>query len=98
MSLPLRPTSAHSCAGRPTAAEIGLADAEIVELAHRIGLQVDADAERPHLAHRLEDDAAHADLVEGERGCQPADAAAGDEHEVVGQAASPLHKPRIPRL
>ena len=40
---------------QPDAVERRLADAEIVEFAHRIGLQVDADAERPHLAHLLED-------------------------------------------
>ena len=61
------------------AVEVGLRDAEVVELAHGVGLQVDADAERAHLAHRLEHDAGHADLVQRQRRRQPADAAAGDE-------------------
>ena len=63
MSLPLSPTSAHSFAGRPTPVEILLGDPEIVELAHGVGLQIDADAERAHVPHGFEDDAGHADLV-----------------------------------
>ena len=73
--------------------EIGRADAEIVKLAHRIRLQVDADAERAHLAHRLEDDGAHADLMERERGGQPADAATGDKYRSVRHAALPSPMP-----
>ena len=36
-----------------------------------------------HLAHRLEDDARHADLMQGRRGRQPADAAADDEYVCI---------------
>ena len=39
------------------AVEVGFGDAEVIEFAHRIGLQIDADAERAHLADRFEDDA-----------------------------------------
>ena len=83
MSLPLSPTSAHSFAGRPTRSRSALRDAEIVELAHGVGLQIDADAERAHLAHRFEDDAGHADLVQRQGRRQPANAAAGDDHKIV---------------
>ena len=69
--------------GQTDAIEVGLRDAEVEELAHRIGLQVDADAQRAHVAHRLEDDAGHADLVQRQGRRQPADAAAGDEYGVV---------------
>ena len=86
MSLPLRPTSAHSLRRQAHAIEIGLRDAEIVEFAHGIGLQIDADAERAHLAHRFEDDARHADLMQRQRRRQPADAAAGDEYGVIHYA------------
>ena len=55
-------------------------DAEIVELADGIGLEVDADPERLRIPHGLEDDAGHADLVQRERGGEAADAAAGNEH------------------
>ena len=65
------------------AIEVPLRNAEVVEFPHRIGLQVDADAQRSHLAHRLEHDARHADLMQGERRRQPADAAAGDEYGIV---------------
>ncbi len=69
--------------GQADAIEVGLRDAEVVELAHRVGLQVHADAQRAHLAHRLEHDARHADLVQRQRRRQPADAAAGDEYGVI---------------
>ena len=66
--------------GQAHAIEVGLRDAEIVNLAHSVRLQIDAYAERAHLAHRFEYDARHADLVEGKRRCQPANAAAGDNY------------------
>jgi hypothetical protein len=47
-------------------------------------LQIDADAERAHVAHRFEDDARHADLMQRERGREPADAAAGNDHAIIG--------------
>lgn len=65
--------------GQADAVEVGFGDAQILEFLHRIGLQVDADAERAHLARRLEHHAGHADLVQRQRGGQPADTAAGDE-------------------
>jgi hypothetical protein len=69
--------------GQPDAVEICLGEAEVVKLAHRIGLQIDADPERPHLADRLKHDAGHADLMERQRGGKPADAAARDEDRSV---------------
>jgi hypothetical protein len=72
--------------GQTDAVEVGRRDAEIVKLAHGVGLHVDADAERAHLAHRLEDDAGHADLVQRQGGGEAADAAAGDENGSIGHA------------
>ena len=83
MSLPFKPDQRPFLGRQADAVEIGFGDAEVVELAHGIGLQIDADAERAHLAHRLEDDAGHADLVERERGRQAANAAAGDDHAIT---------------
>lgn len=56
-----------------------VAEAQVVQLAYGVGLQVDADAQRLQLGHGLEDDARHADLMEGERGGHATDAAASDE-------------------
>ena len=53
---------------------------QVVELAHGIGLQVDAHAQRLQIRHRLVDHAGHADLVQREGQGQAADAAAGDQH------------------
>ena len=64
--------------------EVGLGDAEVVEFAHGIGLQIDADAERAHVAHRFEDDTGHANLMERKRSREPANAAAGNDHVVAG--------------
>ena len=77
------------------AVEIGFGDAEIVELAHGIGLHIDADAERPHLAYRLVDNAGHADLVEREGHRQAANAAAGDDDTITHTRGPPvaLHYP-----
>ena len=66
------------------AVEIGWREAEVVKLAHGIGLQIDADAERPHVADSFEHDAWDADLVQRERRRQPANAAAGDDHSIIG--------------
>ena len=52
--------------------------AERVELADRVGQQVDADAEGAHLAHRLEHVDLDADLVQAQRGDGPTDAPADD--------------------
>ena len=54
-------------------------DAELLELPHRVRLEVDADAKRPEIGHGLEDDARHADLVQGEGDTESSDAAAGNE-------------------
>ena len=61
-------------------------DAEVVELAHGVGLQIDADAERRASRDRLEDDARHADLVQRQGRRQSANPAAGDEHRMIGHA------------
>ncbi len=58
------------------------AQAQVIELAHGIGLQVDAHAQRLQLGHRFEHDAGHADLMQRERQRHAADAAAGDQHRV----------------
>ena len=63
-----------------------------MELAHRIGLQVDADTERAHLARRFEHHAGHADLLQRQGRRQPADAAAGDEHGAFRHAFGPIWK------
>ena len=72
--------------------ELALGDPEIVELAHRIGLHIDADAERAHLARRFEHHAGHADLVQRQGRRQSADAAAGDEHGAFRHAFGPIWK------
>ena len=76
--------------GQAHAVEIVLGDAQIAELPHGIGLQIDADAERAHFPGGLEDDAGHADLVQRQGGREPADAAAGDDYGTVGQFKSGL--------
>jgi hypothetical protein len=73
------------------AVEIALREAEIGELAHGVGLHIDADAERAQFARRLEHDAGYADLVQRQRGGEPADAPARDQHWMVRRA---LHCPR----
>ena len=57
--------------GHANLVELCFRDAEVVELAHRVGLQVDADTERLHLAHGLEHQARHADLVKREGVANP---------------------------
>ena len=54
--------------------------AELDQFAHRMRQHVDADAERLQLGHAFEHPSGNADLVQAERQCQPADAAAGDEY------------------
>ena len=56
-----------------------LADAELVELAHRVGLQVDAHPQRLQGGHGLQDHTGHADLVQREGEGHAPDAAAGDQ-------------------
>ena len=61
---------------------LGRADAEIIEFAHGVRLEVDADAEWTHFAHGFVDDAGNPDLLQGQRRRQTADAAAGDDHGI----------------
>jgi hypothetical protein len=63
-----------------TLVELCFRDAEVIELADGVGLQVDANPQRLHLAHGLEYQARHADLVKRQSRCQPADPAAGNEN------------------
>jgi len=57
-----------------------LAQAQVVQLAHGIGLQVDAHAQRLECGHGFEHLARHADLVQRQGQRHAADAAAGDEN------------------
>ena len=66
--------------GHADLVELRFRDAEVIELAYCVGLQVDADAERFHLAHGLEHRARHADLMKGQGRGQPANPATGNEH------------------
>ncbi len=75
--------------------EVRLSDAEVVEFAHRIGLQIDADAQRAHLAHRLDDHAGRADLMQRQGRRQAADAAAGDNHERVCHLELSVGQPAV---
>jgi hypothetical protein len=72
--------------GKANAIEIVLREAKIIEFAHRVRLEIDADAERTHLADRFEDDARHADLVERKGRRKPPNAAPGDDYSTVGHA------------
>ena len=54
--------------------------AQVVQLANRIGLQVDAHPQRLQVGHRFIDNAGHADLVQREGEGHAPDAAAGDQH------------------
>ena len=54
-------------------------EAEAGEDAHGACLDVDADAERPELAHGLEDFDVEAGALQAHRGGQAADAGAGDD-------------------
>jgi len=55
-------------------------ETQVVQLAHRIGLQVDAHPQRLQVGHRLVDHAGHADLVQREGQGHAPDATAGDQH------------------
>lgn len=58
----------------------GVVQPQIEQLAHRIRLQIDAQAQRCELSNRLEDPTGHADLVQRQRRSESADATAGDQH------------------
>jgi hypothetical protein len=64
------------------------ADAHFVELAHGVGLQVDAHAQRLELRDGFKDVARDSDLVERERGGEAADAGARDEDWTLAHCAS----------
>ena len=70
-----------------------LEQAQRVELAYRVREQVDADAERPHLAHALVHVDVGADLGEAERGDEPADAGSDDD-DARCSARPRLRRPR----
>ncbi len=55
------------------------AEPELVELADGVRLKIDADAERLEPRDRLEHEARHADLMQGQRDAQAADSAARDD-------------------
>ena len=57
-----------------------LPDAEVVELAHRVGLKVDPDAEGLQFADGLEHHTRDADLVKRQRNADSADPATRDQH------------------
>ena len=71
------------------AIEVGFGKTEIVKLAHRIWLHVDADTERAHLASRFEHDTRNTDLMQRQRGGEPTDAATGNDYEIVPHAPHP---------
>src|SRR6185369_577436 len=75
--------------GEADAIEFRARDAEIVELAYGIGLQIDADAERTQVTHCLEDDTGNADLMQRQGRRQPANAAAGDDYAVTRHKQNP---------
>ena len=82
LAVDLAPVATHErplARRHPDAVERFGADAQVVELAHRVGLQVDPDAQRRELARPLEDRERHADLVQGQPEGQPADAATRDQ-------------------
>jgi hypothetical protein len=68
--------------------EQSVVDAQVVQLANRVGLQVDAHPQRRQFGHRLEHDAGHTELMQGERRGHATDAA-GDQYR-VGFAATVL--------
>jgi hypothetical protein len=55
-------------------------DPVLVELPHRVGLLVDADAVWPEAGNRLQYDARHPNLIKGQSDAQSPDPAAGDEN------------------
>ena len=62
-----------------------VAKPQVVQLAHSVGLQVDAHAQRLQFRHRFKDDAGHADLVQGEGGGHATNATPGDQHGAGGR-------------
>lgn len=66
----------------------GVSQAELGQLAHRCRLQVDPNAERQGIAHRLEEANLDAGLMQAEREAQPADAASDDYDPVLFHRAA----------
>ena len=67
-------------AGANANAVQALLQAQLAELSHCAGLQVDTHAKRTDLRHRLENLERHANLVAGQRQGESGDPAAGDEN------------------
>ena len=84
--MPSRRTSATSRVSTPIAANSS-AQSEVVQLAHGVRLEVDAETERPQLGRRLVDPDGNADLVARQGHRESGDPTAGDEQ---------LHLPRVP--
>ena len=68
-------------------------EAEAGEDADGARLDVDADAQRPQLAHRLEHLDIEAGAIEAHRGGEAADAGAGDDdlHRALGSRLNPRY-------
>ncbi len=92
------PVRVHQLAGLDGAVDQPLEQAEVGHHAGGARQQVDADAERPDLARRLEHPARHTAAVERQRGRQPADAAAGDQDRVVRRCRAQGWLRRWPRI
>src|SRR5690606_15395289 len=65
-----------------------LAEAQLIKLANGIGLDVDTDAQRFDLRDGLEHEAGHADLMQGQREAQAANASTGDQYWRIGHWTS----------
>jgi hypothetical protein len=70
---------------QPDGVEHGFVETQVEQLAHGVGLQVDAHAQRLQFGHGFEHGARHADLVQRQRQRQAADAAAGDQDRGRGR-------------
>ena len=82
--MPFNPTSAHSSACTPIASNWLRTDVELVQLAHRVWLEVDSYAERLELGDGFEHEARHADLLQRESDAESADSATGNEYGQIG--------------
>ena len=87
--LPLTPDKRPFARRHPETVHIFCRKAEIHELAHGIGLQIDPDAKRLQLGNLLDHKAGYTDLLQGQRGGKPADPATGDNDAVIGHETPP---------
>ena len=87
--LPLTPDKRPFARRHPETVHIFCRKAEIHELAHGIGLQIDPDAKRLQLGNLLDHKAGHTDLLQGQRGGKPSDPATGDNDTVIGYDTPP---------